>query len=99
MPLWMVRAGKHGEQENFALDKGSVVIGWDEFTDLSKVSSFEKMKDLYRSIYPELSVPVGRPEASSRRSALYETLPACWHSAGIRVTARLLPKRCQSVWV
>ena len=30
MALWMVRAGKYGERENFALEKDVVCIGWDE---------------------------------------------------------------------
>ena len=54
MALWVVRTGKYGERENFALEKGVVVIGWDEMPDLSSIKSFDefnsvKMKSNYRS--------------------------------------------------
>jgi len=32
MPLWMVRAGRHGEQEQAAIDNGFVTIGWNELS-------------------------------------------------------------------
>lgn len=28
MALWLVRAGKHGERENLALEKGLALPGW-----------------------------------------------------------------------
>jgi len=36
MSLWMVRAGSYGEQEQYALEKNIVTIGWNELQDLSK---------------------------------------------------------------
>lgn len=52
MALWMVRAGRYGEEEQQALEKGFVTIGWNEFPDLSKIKSREDLADLYRKTYP-----------------------------------------------
>lgn len=52
MTLWMVRAGRHGEREQEALEKGFVAIGWDELPDLSKSNSKEELAILYRRLYP-----------------------------------------------
>jgi restriction system protein len=35
--LWVVRAGKEGEQERAALENNLVTIGWNEFPDLSLI--------------------------------------------------------------
>jgi restriction system protein len=53
MALWMVRTGRYGERENFALEKGFVVIGWDEMPDLSNIKSFDEMKEFHLKIYPD----------------------------------------------
>lgn len=53
MTLWLVRAGKHGERENQALEKSVVVVGWDELEDLAGVTSREKMHELLQKTYPE----------------------------------------------
>ena len=37
MALWLVRAGKRGEQEEFALNNRVAVIGWDDLPDLSQI--------------------------------------------------------------
>jgi restriction system protein len=42
----MVRAGKIGESEEFALENDVAVIGWDELPDLSSVQSREGIKAL-----------------------------------------------------
>jgi restriction system protein len=36
MSLWMVRAGRYGEQENTVIENNVVAIGWNELSDLSK---------------------------------------------------------------
>jgi len=38
MSVWLVRAGKNGEREDFALENGVAVIGWDELPDLARAS-------------------------------------------------------------
>jgi len=57
MALWMVRAGRHGEQEHLALEKNMVVIGWEGMTDLSGVNTREEMKEAYVQAYPDSKPP------------------------------------------
>jgi restriction system protein len=44
MTLWLVRAGKHGEGESFALTNSVVGIGFAEFGDLSKTRSLDDIR-------------------------------------------------------
>lgn len=53
MAVWMVRAGRHGEREQLALEQGIAVIGWDELPDLSGVSSREDLLTRLESTYRE----------------------------------------------
>jgi hypothetical protein len=55
MAVWLVRAGKYGEREQTALEKSVLVIGWNEFPDLSAVQSKEALADLYRKLRPDAS--------------------------------------------
>ena len=52
MTVWMVRAGKHGEAEDIALDEGIAAIGYDELPSLKNVKSRQEMDALARSFYP-----------------------------------------------
>jgi restriction system protein len=52
MTIWLVRAGKHGEREDFALEKNAAVIGWDELPDLSGIKTRQDMLTLLRKTYP-----------------------------------------------
>ena len=52
MSLWLVRAGRYGEQEQGALENGVVTIGWNEFPDLSKIKTKEELAKLYAKVYP-----------------------------------------------
>lgn len=52
MALWMVRAGRNGEQEEGALEHGVATIGWNELPDLSSIRSRDKLKALYEEYYP-----------------------------------------------
>jgi len=52
MPLWMVRAGRHGEQEQKAIDNDFVTIGWNELPNLSKIRTKDELKKLYNKVYP-----------------------------------------------
>jgi restriction system protein len=49
----MVRAGRHGEQEDIALSEGLVTIGWNELPDLSKIKSKEELEKLYWENNPD----------------------------------------------
>lgn len=53
MTLWMVRAGKNGQQEDAALDNGLATIGWQELPDLSDIQSREELENLYHQVYPD----------------------------------------------
>jgi len=55
MALWLIRAGKHGEDETAALDRGLAIIGWHEVPDLSSVQSYEEMKRRCSEVYPDMS--------------------------------------------
>ena len=37
MAVWLVRAGRNGERESFALEENLAVIGFDDLPDLSHV--------------------------------------------------------------
>jgi restriction system protein len=52
MALWMVRAGRNGEQEEGALEHGVVAIGWNELPDLSSIRSRDELRALYEEYYP-----------------------------------------------
>lgn len=58
MAVWLVRAGKHGERQEFALQNGEAVIGWSELPDLSKTKSREEMKGHLQRAFTE--IPEGR---------------------------------------
>jgi restriction system protein len=49
----MVRAGKIGEREEFALENNVAVIGWDELPDLAPVESKDRLKALMLQTYPD----------------------------------------------
>ncbi len=55
MAVWVVRAGRRGEQEQIALDNNVVTIAWNDLPDLSAVQDREELANLYRSVYPEAS--------------------------------------------
>jgi restriction system protein len=52
----MVRAGRSGEREDFALSEGLAVIGWEELPDLSTIDSREELKALCDETYPNENV-------------------------------------------
>ena len=53
MSLWLVRAGVRGENETLALEKGVVVIGWEELADLSHIANRDELLGLLRKAYPQ----------------------------------------------
>jgi restriction system protein len=52
MALWMVRAGRNGEQEEGALEHGVATIGWNELPDLSSIRSRDELKAPYEEHNP-----------------------------------------------
>ena len=53
MAIWMVRAGKNGEREEFALENNLALVGWDELPDLSPIGSRDDLKALMVATFPE----------------------------------------------
>jgi restriction system protein len=53
MAVWVVRAGKRGEQEQTALDNNLVTMHWNELPDLSGVKSRDDLAKLYRKANPD----------------------------------------------
>jgi len=47
MTLWLVRAGRHGEQEQGAIDNAVVTIGWNKLPDLSNISDKTSLEKLF----------------------------------------------------
>ena len=52
MSLWLVRAGRHGEQEQGALEHSVATIGWGEFSDLSHIKTKDELAELYTHVNP-----------------------------------------------
>jgi len=52
MSLWLVRAGRHGEQEQGALSNNIVTIGWNELPNLSNVRNRAELAELYNRVHP-----------------------------------------------
>ncbi len=50
--VWVVRAGKHGQDEEAALDEGMVLVGFQEFGDLQGYSSPEALSKAYLAAHP-----------------------------------------------
>jgi restriction system protein len=72
MAVWLVRAGRRGEQEQAALDNGVVTIHWNELPDLDTVPDREELANLYRQSNPTASPakvanPVGQVWAFKAR--------------------------------
>lgn len=55
MAVWLIRAGKYGEDENAALEKGLAIIGWKNMLSVDSVKSYEEMKQRHVEAYPEMS--------------------------------------------
>jgi restriction system protein len=53
MALWLVRAGKSGEDEDLALKSGRALIGFDEVPNMSSVKSKEVLFEILRETYPD----------------------------------------------
>lgn len=52
MSLWLVRAGRHGEQEDYALEKNMAVVGWNEVPDLSNIHDRKELASLLKKTFP-----------------------------------------------
>lgn len=55
MSVWLVRAGKSSQYEQFALKDDLVVVGWRRVPDLSGVTNREALEEVFRGVYPDVS--------------------------------------------
>lgn len=53
MALWLVRAGSHGEREDFAIQNKVAVIGWEELSDLTSIQVRSELHALLHKTYPD----------------------------------------------
>jgi restriction system protein len=53
MALWLARAGRHGERENFALENNIAVVGWGDMGDLRETKSRELLLARLAETYPD----------------------------------------------
>ena len=53
MAMWLMRAGRSGEWENFALKHGVAVGGWEEVPDLAACATRYDLEQVLRVTYPE----------------------------------------------
>ena len=53
MAIWIVRAGKHGEREDFAIQNKVAVIGWEELPDLTGLKDRKELAVLLEEKYPD----------------------------------------------
>lgn len=53
MSVWMVRAGKYGENEQAAIEKKVVTIDWNDLPDLSLITNREQLFSLFAKIFPD----------------------------------------------
>jgi restriction system protein len=52
MAVWLVRAGKYGDQEQAALEQDLVTIAWNELPDLSKIEDRGELEKLFERLFP-----------------------------------------------
>jgi MoxR-like ATPase len=50
--VWLIRAGRDGENEKLALDRRMAIIGWSELGDVARTSR-EELKNAIREVYGE----------------------------------------------
>ncbi len=53
MAFWVVRAGKHGVNEDYTVENNAVVIGWEQVGDLSAISTKEAMLAHVQKVYDD----------------------------------------------
>lgn len=55
MRVWLVRAGRHGEREQFAVEHECAVVGWHDLGDLSQLADREELIEALRASSPDAS--------------------------------------------
>jgi restriction system protein len=78
MALWMVRAGRSGEREEFALETGVAAIGWDALPDMSGIVDRAALGAALAAAYPEASLAQRRNWESQLWPFLRGMQPGDW---------------------
>lgn len=55
MAVWLTRAGRYGQDESTALEKGYAIIGWEDLPEIRGVNNYEEMKTFFAKHYPDKS--------------------------------------------
>ena len=55
MRAWVVRGGRDGEFESYALENKVAVMGWSELGDLSGTSSLEDVREMVQQQNPDMN--------------------------------------------
>ena len=55
MSLWVIRAGRHGEQQETAVRECIVCHAWNELPDYSTFRTKDELRPLYKETYPRAS--------------------------------------------
>lgn len=58
MTAWIIRAGRYGEREQWAIQNGVAGVGWHEVPALTHADTRDKVRDLVDSAFP--AAPAGR---------------------------------------
>lgn len=66
--IWLVRAGRHGQDEQAALDKGLAIIGFKEIGDLTPFSTFDEMLAEWQRLNPDAN-----PRSAGNQSGQLDT--------------------------
>src|SRR4051794_11277643 len=53
MSIWLVRAGSKGERQDYALDEGLAVIGWDQIPDMTRFRTRAELETAYKKLEPD----------------------------------------------
>ncbi|WP_166354255.1 CBS domain-containing protein [Phytoactinopolyspora limicola] len=52
---WQVRAGRHGERQDVALDEGLIIAGWENVPDIGQHETRAALRQELASVYPDKS--------------------------------------------
>jgi restriction system protein len=80
MALWLVRAGKYGEHEKRFFSEGRCYLTWEgtEEINLSKAKTYEGMKELLATLYPDEKVKTRINWASQIAPFVFEIQKGDW---------------------
>jgi hypothetical protein len=68
MAVWLVRAGKYGEREGFALERKVATIGWSLIPDLTLYDSRQAVRAILEERYPSEAAGAFDSKPRARRS-------------------------------